>query len=87
MKKQHVPYDKWFSLLRNICYSHPKVTIGKHIHRALDGADMLTIDNNKFFSLLEVYSDRLAIDIVHDEEVDEIIKQGMKLSTILEEDE
>lgn len=70
--------------------AHPTYNIGRHISTALDGYDdVWGVTDKEFLFALEKYELALNIDIDHidQEEIDEIIKDGMNLERMFEEEE
>ncbi len=71
--------------------AHPTYNIGRHISTALDGYDdVWGVTDKEFLFALEKYELALNIDVDHidQEEIDEIIKDGMNLErTLFEEEE
>lgn len=61
--------------------NHPKVNIGKHIATALDGRDVWSITDKKFYELLSDYQAQLdAVEVVDDNfDVDKIIEDGLSI--------
>ena len=71
--------------------AHPTYNIGRHISTALDGYDDIWgVTDKEFLFALEKYELELNMDVDHidQEEIDEIIKDGMNLErTLFEEEE
>ena len=67
--------------------NHPTYNVGRHISTALDGSDIWSISDKDFLQRLKDYSAELDSDIPHEDDVEQIIKQGMDLSHILDEEE
>jgi hypothetical protein len=78
-------------VLENLHKAHPTYNIGRHISTALDGYDDIWgVTDKEFLFALEKYELELNMDIDHidQEEIDEIIKDGMNLErTLFEEEE
>lgn len=68
---------------------HPKYTMARHLATALeDVKNLFTLTDQELLYSLQKYKDRIALDRHHPEsEIDKIIKEGMNLHNILEEDE
>ena len=79
--------QKIVKIINQLTANHPKISLGKHIDTALDGEDIWSLTNNKFYSLLKNYQSKLnTVDLSDDNfEVDKIIRDGMDLS--FDEDE
>jgi hypothetical protein len=63
--------------------------MGRHLATALDGyGDVWGITDKELLFALTKYKSELEMDVPHtdDEELDEIIKQGMNLDDILKDD-
>jgi hypothetical protein len=60
---------------------HPTVNIGKHIATALDGEDVWSITDKKFYNLLNDYQAQLDIVEITDSnfDVDKIIEDGLSI--------
>lgn len=64
--------------------------MGKHLSTALDGyGDMWGLTDRELLFALEKYKAQLEMDIPHadDDEIDQIIKEGMNLDNILTEED
>lgn len=85
-KTVHNNIIKLFTELHN---SYPNYNIGRHIATALsDYGDYWGITNEEFAFALTKYKDELDMDVSHKEdEIDEIIKQGMHLDSILKDED
>ena len=84
-------YRQILQTLERLRKAHPTYNIGRHISTALDGYDdVWGVTDKEFLFALEKYELALNIDIDHidQEEIDEIIKDGMNLErTLFEEEE
>ena len=78
-------------MLERLHKAHPTYNIGRHISTALDGYDdVWGVSDKEFLFALEKYELELNMDIDHidQEEIEEIIKDGMNLErTLFEEEE
>ena len=78
-------------MLENLHKAHPTYNIGRHISTALDGYDDIWgVTDKEFLFALEKYELELNMDVDHidQEEIEEIIKDGMNLErTLFEEEE
>ncbi len=78
-------------MLESLHKAHPTYNIGRHISTALDGYDDIWgVTDKEFLFALEKYELELNMDVDHidQEEIDEIIKDGMNLErTLFEEEE
>jgi hypothetical protein len=77
--------------LERLRKAHPTYNIGRHISTALDGYDDIWgVTDKEFLFALEKYELELNMDSPHidEEEIEEIIKDGMNLErTLFEEEE
>lgn len=78
-------------MLERLHKAHPTYNIGRHISTALDGYDDIWgVTDKEFLFALEKYELELNMDSPHidEEEIEEIIKDGMNLErTLFEEEE
>jgi len=75
------------SVLENLHKNHPNYNLGRHISTALDGSDIWSISDKDFLQALKDYQSELDSDITHEDDVEQIIKQGMNLNNIVEDEE
>jgi hypothetical protein len=84
-------YRQILQTLERLRKAHPTYNIGRHISTALDGYDDIWgVTDKEFLFALEKYELELNMDVDHidQEEIDEIIKDGMNLErTLFEEEE
>ena len=84
-------YRQILQTLERLHKAHPTYNIGRHISTALDGYDdVWGVTDKEFLFALEKYELELNMDSPHidEEEIDEIIKDGMNLErTLFEEEE
>jgi hypothetical protein len=83
MKKPINTYmQKIVKIINQLTVNHPKINLGKHIDTALDGENIWSLSNEKFYSLLRNYQAKLdAVELSNDDwEMDKILKDGMDLS-------
>jgi hypothetical protein len=83
-------YRQILQTLENLRKAHPTYNIGRHISTALDGYDdVWGVSDKEFLFALEKYEVELNMDVNHNqEEIEEIIKDGMNLErTLFEEEE
>lgn len=72
--------------LSSLDKEYPSYTVGKHISIALDGHDLWGILDKDFLQALKDYKIQLETDVPNDD-IEDIIKQGMDLNHILDEEE
>lgn len=82
-------YREILQTLGRLCKAHPTYNIGRHISTAVDKSELWGVSNKEFLTLLKEYEVSLDMDIDHadDEEIDAIIKDGMNLGRLFEEEE
>lgn len=82
-------YRRIIKIFDELKKSHPKYNLGKHVATALDGHDVWSVSDKDFLIALTEYKNELEIDVQHsDNDIEDIIKQGMNLNKwVLEDDE
>lgn len=88
MRNNH--YTQIIGLLKELQKSFPKYNLGKHLSTALDGnGDVWGMSDKELLHLLHKYKTELDLDMPHsnDQEIDDIIKNGMNLNSMFEEEE
>ena len=83
-------YSQAIHILQQLHIAYPEYNMGKHLATALDGyGDVWGITDKELVFALEKYKAQLDMDIPHtdDEELDQIIKDGMNLDDILKEED
>tara|TARA_R110000868_G_scaffold196141_1_gene441995 strand:+ start:465 stop:740 length:276 start_codon:yes stop_codon:yes gene_type:complete len=83
-------YQKILHVLERLHKAHPTYNIGRHVSTALDGYDDIwSVSDKEMLFALEKYEASLELDTDHnEEEIEEIIKDGMNLErTLFEEEE
>lgn len=87
--KKITNYIQIVKLLTELNTSFPQYNMGRHLATALDEyGDMWGLTDKELLFALTKYKAQLEMDVQHtdDEELDEIIKQGMNLDDILKEE-
>ena len=90
MSRQPNYYQKILHVLERLHKAHPTYNIGRHVSTALDGYDDIWgVSDKEMLFALEKYEASLEMDVNHnEEEIEEIIKDGMNLErTLFEEEE
>jgi hypothetical protein len=91
MSRQPNYYRQIIHVLESLHKAHPTYNIGRHISTALDGYDDIWgVTDKEFLFALEKYELELNMDVDHidQEEIEQIIKDGMNLErTLFEEEE
>ena len=83
-------YAQVLHILQSLHKNYPTYNMGKHLSTALDGyGDVWGISDRELLFALEKYKTQLEMDIPHtdDDELDQIIKDGMNLDDILKEED
>lgn len=85
MKPTH--YENIIGTLIRLKEEHPKCTMAKHLSTALDN-NFWGMTDKELHDSLEKYRQQLSLDKDHSEkEIDIIIKQGMNLHSILDDED
>lgn len=80
-------YNRIISELHVLKEGWPKLSMGKHLSSALDDSELWAINDKDLYIALVNYAKQLALDVLHnEEEIDIIIKDGMKMDRFLIED-
>jgi hypothetical protein len=81
-------YKQILVTLEKLHKAHPTYNMGKHISTALDGSDIWGVSDKELLISLKKYEANLEIDINHadDEDIENIIKDGMNLGGIFSND-
>lgn len=90
MAKQPNYYSQIIQTLVRLQKAYPTYNMGRHISTALDEyTDVWGVSDREFLYAIQKYEIELNIDGPHidDEEIEEIIKDGMNLDNIFEEEE
>jgi len=88
MTKKPNYYRQIIRTLERLQKSHPTYNIGRHIATALDGSDVWGIADKELLFALQKYEVELNMDVDHEEDIEDIIKDGINLErTLFEEEE
>jgi len=90
MAKQPNYYRQIIQTLIRLQKAYPTYNMGRHISTAMDEyTDVWGVSDREFLYAIQKYEIELNIDGPHidDEEIEEIIKDGMNLDSIFEEEE
>ncbi len=79
-------YRQIISTLQSLNKSCPSCNMGKHIATAVDGEDLWGMTDKEFLKVLKDYQFESESDVFNGD-IEEIIKQGLNLNNILEEEE
>ena len=82
-------YNKIVHVLQELHKQFPQYNLGRHISTALvEYGDIWSLSDKEVLFALEKYQAELEFDIPHlDNDIDNIIKDGMDLSNILNEED
>jgi len=84
-------YGECIKVLVSLHKEHPSFTLGRHLATALsDYGDIWGISDKEMLFALKKYQSELGMTddrIVEDEYVNKVIKDGMNLDTILDDDD
>ncbi len=81
-------YNKIIKALQSLHKTHPTYNMGRHIATALDGyPDVWGLTDKEFLFAVNKYITELDMDHFHNEDIDVIIKDGLDLNHILDEEE
>jgi hypothetical protein len=83
-------YRQIIQTLVRLQKAYPTYNIGRHISTALDEySDVWGVSDREFLYAIQKYEIELNIDCPHidDKEIEEIIKDGMNLDSMFEEEE
>jgi hypothetical protein len=82
-------YKQIIQTFERLHKAHPTYNMGRHISTALDGSDVWGVTDKELFLSLQKYEASLEMDTNHidEEEIEAIIKDGMNLGRLFEEEE
>jgi hypothetical protein len=90
MSRKPQCFTQVINVLTSLHRSYPTYNIGRHLSTALDGyGDFWGMTDRELLFALEKYKTQLEMDVPHidDQEIDDIIKDGMNLENILKEED
>lgn len=90
IKKPNVYFNQVIDTLKQLHKTFPNYNIGRHISTSLDGEDPWGVSDKELAHALNKYKVELELDGIHhtnEDELQKIIKDGMNLSSILEEED
>jgi hypothetical protein len=88
VSRRQSDFSKLISLLTELHKAHPSYGVGRHLSTILaDYGDIWGMTDKEFVFALEKYKLQLEMDVPHNEDIDEIIRQGMDLDSILKEED
>lgn len=81
-------YRQIIRALDRLQKAHPSYNMGRHLATALDGSDMWGITDKELLLALQNYEIELNMDVDHEGDIEDIIKDGMNLERMFfDEDE
>lgn len=83
-------YEQILSVLIELKEAFPSYNLGRHLDTALsEYKDTWGMTDKEMLYALNKYKSQLTLDVPHPDEteIDKIVKEGMNLHTILQEDE
>lgn len=83
-------YEQILSVLVELKEAFPSYNMGRHLDTALNEyKDIWGMTDKEMLYALNRYKSQLTLDVPHtdESEIDKIVKDGMNLHTILQEDE
>ena len=89
MTRQPNYYKQILGVLDDLQKNHSKYSMGKHFSTALDGyQDIWGVSDKELLLLLQNYRASLEMDVNYDDDdIEDIIKDGMNLGRLFEEEE
>lgn len=88
MSRRQSDFSKLISLLTELHKAYPHYGVGRHLSTILaDYGDIWGMTDREFVFALEKYKLQLEMDVPNAEDIDEIIRQGMNLDSILKEED
>ena len=85
-------YEKTIKILLELKEAYPNYLLGKHLHNALvdrNSSYMWSKTDRQIFNSISAYKERLMskIPYVEESQIERIIKEGMNLDTILDDED
>jgi hypothetical protein len=83
-------YSQVLTILQQLHAAYPNYNMGRHLATALDEyGDIWGLTDKEVLFALEKYKSQLELDVPHtdENELDQIIKDGMNLENILKEED
>lgn len=80
-------YDRSLIILRKLKQTIPGISLGKHLSTALDESVIENLSDKMLFIRLNDYLSELESDVHHIDDIELIIKDGMNLNHILDNEE
>lgn len=82
-------YQQIIQTLRRLNKSHPFYNMGQHLSTSVDASDLWAVSDKELLFSLQKYEITLDMDTDHtdEKEIEAIIKDGMNLERLFEEEE
>lgn len=82
-------YQQIIQTLRRLNKAHPFYNMGQHLSTAMDGSELWAVSDKELLFSLQKYEITLDMDVDHidEKEIEAIIKDGMNLEKLFEEEE
>ena len=87
MSKKPNYYRQIIQTLERLQKAHPIYNMGRHISTALDESYLWGVSDKDLLFSLHKYEASLEMDVEHEDDIEDIIREGMNLGTILEDQE
>jgi hypothetical protein len=86
--KTNLQYNKIIKALQSLHKKHPTYNMGRHLSTALDGyPDIWGLTDKEILFALNKYTAEMEINSSNGENIDLIIREGLNLHNILDEEE
>lgn len=80
-------YRQIIQILEHLHKDHPTYNMGRHLSTATNESDLWGVTDKELLNSLKKYETELDLDNIHDDEdIDNIIKDGMNLGGIFSND-
>jgi hypothetical protein len=88
MSRKTTPYQQALTTLRRLHDKYPSFSLGRHFSAAFaDYGDTWNLSDKEFSHALQKYEAELEFNTPSESEIDRIIRDGMNLDTILQEED
>lgn len=85
MKRNY--YKSCINVLNKLKQLHPEIPLGKHLYTSLNEHNLENLSDKDLYNNLFDYLSELESDVPHNENIDDIIKDGMNLERMFLNDE
>ena len=88
MSRRPSDFSKLITILTDLHRGYPNYNVGRHLATVLaDYGDIWGMTDKELVFAIEKYKLQLDMDVPNSEDIDEIIRQGMNLDSILKEED